>query len=358
MRRYAIGLVSMLAASLLIAGCSSARRDQAITTTIQAKLFSDPQVKDANLSVSTKDGVVTLSGKVPSDAARYEAYKVASETSGVKKVNDQMNVAQAQAEATPSPTPAPAAEPEHPRAHPRRKARSTAKHPEVAREQESTPEPPPAPAPTASAPLASAPAPVDSVPAPAADSAPPPPEPQPQKVEIAAGTSLRIQMIDSVDSSVNHVGDTFHASLAAPIVVGNEVVVPKGTDIYVRLVNARSAGHITGRSELGLELDRLEYQGQVYPLISNEYQEVGKSRGKNSAEKIGGGAVLGALLGAIIGRGKGAAIGATVGAGAGTAAQVATHGEQVRIPSETKLDFRLQQPVTVEYLPKGNTTAP
>ena len=62
---------------------------------------------------------------------------------------------------------------------------------------------------------------------------------------------------------------------------------------------------------------------------------------------MGGGAAAGAVIGAIVGGGKGAAIGAGVGAGAGTAVQVMTRGEQVHVPSETLLEFSLDQPVTV-----------
>jgi outer membrane lipoprotein SlyB len=72
----------------------------------------------------------------------------------------------------------------------------------------------------------------------------------------------------------------------------------------------------------------------------------GKGRGGQSAERIGGGAVLGTIIGAIAGGGKGAAIGGVVGAGAGTAVQVSTKGDKVRIPSETLLEFKLQQDVT------------
>lgn len=369
MRRHASGLVAAFAALFLIAGCSSTRHDQSITTEIQAKLFSNPQVKNSNLDVSTKDGVVTLTGEVPDEGARYEAYKVASEISGVKKVNDQMTVPQTQTENAPATEATPAApeKPAHaPSAHrtrtaenhraPSHKRTDRASRKAVTTEAAAAETAAPLPEAPESAP-AQPPAVPDTKPA-AATPLPPPPEPQLRTVEIPAGTSLRIQMIDSVDSSVNHVGDTFHASLAAPIVVGNQVVVPKGTDIYVRLVNARSAGRIAGRSELDLELDRMEYQGQVYPLVSNEYQQMGRSRGKNTAEKVGAGAAIGAVLGAIIGHGKGAAIGATVGAGAGTAAQAATHGEQVRIPSETKLDFSLEQPVSVNYSPAQNNPIP
>src|SRR6266853_5991884 len=166
-------------------------------------------------------------------------------------------------------------------------------------------------------------------------------------VTINAGQSLLVRMIDGVDSSKNHVGDVFHASLETDLTIGNTVVARKGTDVYGRLAEAKEAGHISGSSELQLELTRIVIDGRDYPLVSSDYTLQGKGRGKNTAEKVGGGAALGAIIGAIAGGGKGAAIGAGVGAGAGGAVQVLTRGQQVKVPSETLLEFRLQQPATV-----------
>jgi hypothetical protein len=154
-------------------------------------------------------------------------------------------------------------------------------------------------------------------------------------------------MIDGVDSSKNHVGDIFHASLETDMTVNGVLVAHKGADVYGRLANAKEAGHIAGSSELQLELTRLVIDGKDYPVVSSDYTLQGKGRGKNTAEKVGGGAALGAIIGAIAGGGKGAAIGAGVGAGAGGAVQVLTRGQQVKVPSETLLEFRLQQPVMV-----------
>ena len=161
-------------------------------------------------------------------------------------------------------------------------------------------------------------------------------------------------MIDSIDSEINHTGEIFRTSLDAPVVIDNEIVVPSGTDVYVKLVEARSAGHMTGRSELGLELVRMQNQGKSYVLASNEYRQVGTSRGKRTAATIGGGAAIGAAIGAIAGGGKGAAIGAGVGAGTGTVVQAVTKGKQIKIPSETKLEFKLEQPVEISYFPEKN----
>lgn len=193
----------------------------------------------------------------------------------------------------------------------------------------------------------SAPASVDA-PAPAAAPAPPPaPAAANGLVTIPAGQSLLIRMIDGVDSSKNHVGDVFHASLETDLTVGDTVVARKGTDVYGRLAYAQEAGHIKGSSELQLELTRMVIDGRDYPVVSSDYTLQGKGRGKNTAEKVGGGAALGAIIGAIAGGGKGAAIGAGVGSAAGAGVQVLTKGEQVKIPSETLLEFRLQQPVSV-----------
>ena len=166
-------------------------------------------------------------------------------------------------------------------------------------------------------------------------------------VTIPAGQSLLVRMIDGVDSSKNHVGDVFKASLETDLVVGDTVVARKGADVYGRLSNAQEAGHLSGSSELQLELTRIVIDGRDYPVVSSDYTLKGKGRGKNTAEKVGGGAAVGAIIGAIAGGGKGAAIGAGVGAGAGGAVQVLTRGQQVKVPSETLLEFRLQQPATI-----------
>jgi hypothetical protein len=365
MRQRCVPSLAILAV-VLAAGCAKKPDDTALVTTIKSQMFSDAQLKDASLQVTSKDGQVTLAGSVPSDAARYEAYKIATQTTGVAKVNDQMTVQQTQLplpEAQPAP-PAPPARAPDSEVAPAHKVRAkqraenqkpaeTADNavpaaPATPQDQYQPPPDQPLPAP------ASQPAPVPQPPPQQPPTPPPaPPPPQPVQVVIPASTTLTIRMIDGVDSSVNKPGEIFHASLDAPIVVDNQVVIPKGADVYVRLSNAASAGRVSGKSELHLELIKIEYQGRSYPLTSSTYSRSGSSQGKSTAVKVGGGAVLGALIGALAGGGKGAAIGAGVGAGAGGVYQGATGGKKVKIPSETKLDFQLEQPVTVTVMPRS-----
>ncbi len=360
-------IVPVVALALAFAfGCGHKSNDAALVTSIKAQMFSDPQLKDANLQVAAVNGEVTLSGSVPSDAAHLEAYKIASQTAGVVRVNDKISVDEALATPPPAasqaplpPAPVATAKPESSsRNREERSRRERARHPSSAGQNAETAmnNAPPPPGDQSDVNSAPAPASIPAAPqtAPAPAPAPPPP-PQPQQVQIPSGSTIAIRMIDSVDSSVNQPGEIFHASLDQPLISGDRVVVPKGADVYVRLVNASSAGRMTGKSELRLELVKLEFQGQSYPLVSSTYTLSGSSRGKDTAKKVGVGAVLGTLVGAIAGGGKGAAIGAGVGAAAGGGYQAATHGKQVRIPSETKLDFQLEQPLTVTVQPPLNS---
>ena len=102
-----------------------------------------------------------------------------------------------------------------------------------------------------------------------------------------------------------------------------------------------------GSSELTLELTDIVINGTAYPLLTSTYEVKGKGEGGSTAKKVAGGAGLGALIGGLAGGGKGAGIGVLAGAGAGTAVAATKKGEQLQIPSESLIEFRLQQPVSL-----------
>jgi len=313
-------------------------------------MFADPLLKSASIDVSTKDGVVILSGQVPSDAARTAARNIASQTRGVKQVIDSTStVPQAPAapatDASTHNLPPPPAEPKPPR-----EKRSSEKKTVVEPATPATE--PPAMVPAAPAVDSAQAAPPTPPAVPLAPVTPPPPQPpQPTTVTIPESTIVTVRTIDAIDSSTSSTGQMFRGSLDAPIVVGDQVVVPKGLNVTLKLVNTSSAGKFKGSSELTVSLEGFTYQGKTYTLSTSDVQEKGASRGRRSAAVIGGGAALGALIGGLAGGGKGAAIGAGVGAGGGTAVQAMTKGQQVKIPSETRLDFTLHAPVAVTYVP-------
>lgn len=164
---------------------------------------------------------------------------------------------------------------------------------------------------------------------------------------VPAGTRLLVRTVDSVDSDRNQPGDKFLSSLEEPLYVNETMVAPKGTSVYGRLEQVSESGQLVGKAQLRLALTAIVINGQTVPISTGDYELSGKSRGAGTAKKVGGGAAIGALIGAIAGGGKGAAIGAGVGAGAGTAVQVMTKGDQVHVPSETLLEFSLDQPLTI-----------
>jgi hypothetical protein len=171
-------------------------------------------------------------------------------------------------------------------------------------------------------------------------------EMKPAYVIIPAGTRISVRTIDTIDST-DHAGDRFQASLEDPMMLDGHVIVARDAPVYGRLTQAKESGTFAGRSQLRLELTGIVVNGKIVPVITGEYEVTGKSRGASTAKRTAGGAALGAIIGAVADGGEGAAIGAGAGATAGAASEIITGGDQVKVPSETLLDFALQQEVSI-----------
>jgi hypothetical protein len=164
-------------------------------------------------------------------------------------------------------------------------------------------------------------------------------------IEVPAGTQVVVRMIDEVNSERDNLGQTYRATVDQPVVVNGETVIPRGSDTVATLIDARQSGKIEGRTVLTLDLKNIAVNGRTYDIVTTGISQASGSRGERSAKVIGGTAALGAIIGAVAGGGKGAAIGAGSGAAVGTAAEVATSGQKVKIPAETRLTFTLQNPL-------------
>jgi len=175
----------------------------------------------------------------------------------------------------------------------------------------------------------------------------PPPPPQQLGITLPAGANFTIRMIDSVDSQKAKTGDTFAASIDSPVTdpANGNVLIPKGADVVVKLVDSKQSGKISGRTELALALSSVRVNGQLVEINTQTISQKSSDRSGRSAGTIGGGALGGAVLGGILGGGKGAAIGLGAGAAGGAAVEVATNGQRVKVPSETRLTFVLDNAV-------------
>jgi hypothetical protein len=174
-----------------------------------------------------------------------------------------------------------------------------------------------------------------------------PAETKPAYVNIPAGTRISVRTIDAIDSSSSFVGDRFQASLEEPLMWEGNVLVARDALVYGDLTQSKESGTFTGKSQLRLELTGIVVNGKIVPVVTGEYEATGKSRGASTAKRTVGGAALGAIIGAVADGGQGAAIGAGIGAGAGASSEIIVGGDQVKVPSETLLDFTLEQDVSI-----------
>ena len=355
---------SLLVSSFVLAivlgvglGCAKKPDDAKVSSDIQSKFSQDSGLSTKQLTVQANNGVVTLSGTVDNDAQREAAGRQAASVAGVKTVVNNLQVGNASAPpaaAMPSEPPptatqassAPPAEATKPAAGKKSRKSHTdnsgsaanSKNDSNAGQTTASNQPPPP----------------DNPPAPAPDhagAATPPPTPAPRKLIIDQGTQITVRLIEPIDSEKNQTGDTFHATLNAPLTSDGEQAVPAGVELTGHLVEVKSAGKFAGKSTVAMQLDSLSSGGRTYSLQTDQYRKDGSSRGKNTAEKVGGGAIIGGIIGAIAGGGKGAAIGSAAGAGVGGGVQAVTKGQQIKLPSETVLNFTLQAPITVMQAP-------
>ena len=287
MRERMMLLVALVLLLGIAIGCSKRPSDQQIQTDIQAKAASDPDTKDSDISVAAKDGKVTLSGKVKTPAAQQKLEQIAREEPGAAGVDDQTAV---QPDATAAPAPAQAMAP-----------------------------PPP----------------------------PPVEKPKPQPIVVPAGTTLTVTVSQALSSKTSQTGQTFLATIAQPVSVGGRTAIPAGSTVSGTVVTAKSKGKIKGQGELSLALTSVTVKGQTYNIQTGVVDQTVKGKGKRTAVATGGGAAGGALIGGIAGGGKGAGIGALAGAGVGLLGGTLTGNQQIEIPAESALSFRLSAPLTL-----------
>lgn len=320
-----------VAFSLAATGCKPKPIDDAtLNTNVHTALTSDGSIANEPIQTSTVAGVVTLSGNVSNDTARIVAAQDVAKVTGVKQVVNTLTI-QGLAVAPTITTPE---APTVARTATKQERQIIANH---------QPLPPP---------------PGSSTSAPTQASAPPPPPPPPapvyRTIGVPAGTGVSVRINQTLDSATTQEGTTFTGVVSSNVVVDGDVVIPAGSGVSGRVLEVHEAGHYKGNSSLSVEITSIRRRGERIDVAVEPYTLEGKGRGKNTAVKVGGGAAVGAILGGIFGGGKGAAIGAGVGAGAGGVANGVTRGQQVSIPSESIVRFRLANGFSVKSLGRSD----
>jgi hypothetical protein len=350
-------LALALSLTLSLAGCKSSPSaptdDASLTAAVQSRIAGDGAISTEPIQSAVKDQIATLNGTVSNEAARALAAADASQVSGIKTVVNNLTV-QAPAPAmmaqtapvAPPPTPAPVAP------KPRQAPAIKPKPAPVVRQ--APPVEPPAPEVATAPPPPQPAAPVEAPITPA----PPPPPPAFHNITVPPDTTIPIRITQTLDSATTQQGDLFTGTVATDIIVDNLVVIRQGTSVSGRVSAVQEAAHYKGSSLLTVELTSINRHGEKLPITTEPYSVQGKGRGANTAEKVGGGAAVGAILGGILGGGKGAAIGAAAGGGVGAGANTVTRGQQVQIPSETLIRFKLTNTLALKVPTNGEMDNP
>ncbi len=313
------------ALALTISGCTKTITDAQLTTDVQAAMKADSAINQQPIQVAVQNGVVTLTGNVSDDTATTVAAQDAARVKGVKEVVDSLTVAGIQIAPTVTSPAAPT------------QARQTTQEERQTIAQSHT-LPPPA-----------------SI---RATAPPAPPALAYRDVTAPVGTTIPIRITESLSSQTAQNGQPFNGVVTHEIVRNGFVVIPAGSAVTGRVVDAKDAGHFKGHSALSIQLTAVRRHGSLIDISTDAYSVEGKNRGTNSAVKVGGGAAVGAVLGGLFGGGKGAGIGALAGGGGGAAVQGLTRGQQVSIPSESVISFRLSSPLTVRTSEAPSNYAP
>jgi hypothetical protein len=317
-----------------------ANTDADIQSNVGYALTHDNSLQGQQITATTSQGQVTLSGSVQTHAQRQQAETIAANVPGVTGILNNITVTDAN-----SPLPTAAAVTDQQQAD--------------SGQEQAPPPPPDQPAGNQGYSQTAPPPPSNGARPPyqyqqqggyppqqqAYNPAPPPPS---GPVTVPAGTLVRVRLSEPLDTAHLKDGTYFQATAAADVYQGGVLAIPRGAVLTGTVVEAKKGGELGGSATLRLQLTNINLEGRVYPIATDIWSNKGPNKAGYTAGNTIGGAALGAIIGGIVGRGAGAAIGAGVGGAAGLATSAATNGPRLILPAEAQVDFHLTNAVTVQ----------
>jgi hypothetical protein len=175
-------------------------------------------------------------------------------------------------------------------------------------------------------------------------------------------TRITLQLNNKLSTRVNSEGDAFTAYVTAPVLIGDKIVIPKGSVVTGSISRIIRPGRFKGKAVLNVLFQSIEIpgRGQV-PIaaslarmdadgeagIRSEGTVVGEGSEGNDIGRVVMPGIVGAGVGTLAGGGKGAAIGGGIGAAIGLAAVFATRGKEIEVPRGSTLDITLDKPLAI-----------
>jgi hypothetical protein len=147
-----------------------------------------------------------------------------------------------------------------------------------------------------------------------------------KEVTLPAGTALTVRLASAVGSKLSAKGEHFSAIVARPAEVNGKVVLPAGAEALGKVVEAVPQGRFKGAAELRLVLETVTLNKDSYDVHTSSFDCYLKGQGKRAATLIG----------------------AALGTGAGTAGAAYTGENEIVLPAESTLTFKLTEPLTIK----------
>lgn len=179
---------------------------------------------------------------------------------------------------------------------------------------------------------------------------------------VPVGTTFEIITNSEVNSKISRVGEFFSATVNRPVVMGSDIVIPAGSEVFGQITYSEDAGRVGRNANM-----EIKFTG-IHPLNGNRVPMIGKILTKDASGVLKGGSVkeqlvkntayvgvaaasglaAGAGIGAIAGKvGLGAVIGSTIGGIVGLGYIIMRKGRDVNLPVGTKMIISLEQPLTI-----------
>jgi hypothetical protein len=184
------------------------------------------------------------------------------------------------------------------------------------------------------------------------------------EITIPAGTRIPVRLKNAISTKSSHEGDPIYAQSTFPVVVNDHIVVPAGTYVQGKISQIRPAGRLKGRAEVLVHFTTLIYPSGYTVILPGAIEDapgVDKAHTKDkegtiqadsdkakTAGTIAAPAAQGAIIGAVTHGGEGALIGAGIGGAVGTTIAALSHGNEVRMGPGTTLEVVLQRDVSVD----------
>jgi hypothetical protein len=376
---WQVSCAALLSAGMFLGSMAQAQTksgtipDAQIEANVLKALAGAPELADQSIASTTVYGVVTLNGTVRDEPSRDLAEHLVANTAGVQKVVDQLVISapaaassdtqqggsnpNLQSDGTMAPpqgqgqngagAPPPPQAGQYPPQYPPQAGQYPPQYPSQAGQyppqypNQAGQYPPQYPAQQGQYP------PQYGQPYPPQYALPYVPQKGGDAVVVPANSTLRVRINQGLSSKNAVQGAAFDGVVLSNVLVGNQIAIPRGATFQGVVADVHTAGQLSGKGELKLQLTNVTFGGKTYPINTDFWWHQGASKTGNTVGNTVGLAGLGAVIGAVAGGGVGAAVGAGVGGVAGLGISSASGKGEASLPSEAIVTFHLTQPADV-----------